>query len=101
MKIAKLITLISYCIGIAIVGVAAYSIYQGLSFFKPSQYAKNPAKGQTTFEKYFPNVAEVKDGIVHKFTPSQYAKNPAKGQTTFEKYFPNVAEIKDRFLKLF
>jgi len=36
-------------------------------FFKPSQYASNPKVGQTWFEKYFPNVAEVKDMAVNSF----------------------------------
>lgn len=68
MKLSKVINFLKWFFAFAVFGVAVYAIYQGVdgikNFFKPSQYTRNPALGQTKFEKYFPNVAEVKDKVL-------------------------------------
>lgn len=68
MKIYKVIDFLKWFFAFAVFGVAIYAIYQAWdsikTFFKPSTYASNPIKGQTKFEKYFPNVAETKDKIL-------------------------------------
>lgn len=73
----KLINFLKWFFAIAVFGIAAYAIYQGWLYlkgkasavtdaFKPSQYKKGAE--QTTFEKYFPNIAEIKDKAIDYFT---------------------------------
>lgn len=72
----KLINFLKWFFAIAVFGIAAYAIYQGWLYlkgkanavtdaFKPSQYKKGAE--QTTFEKYFPNIAEIKDKAIDYF----------------------------------
>jgi len=65
MKLYKVINYLKWFIAFAVFGVTIYAIVQGWdsikNFFKPSAYASDPKKGQTWFEKNFPNVAEAKD----------------------------------------
>jgi len=51
---------------LVMVGIYLFFRYSK-GFFTPSQYASNPKIGQTWFEKYFPNLAEVKDMAVNSF----------------------------------
>lgn len=73
----KLINFLKWFFAFAVFGVATYAIYQGYKYLKgkagavsdalkPSQYKKGAE--QTTFEKYFPNIAEVKDKAMEYFT---------------------------------
>jgi hypothetical protein len=68
MKLYKVIDFLKWFFAFAVFGVAVYAIYQAWTgvkaFIKPSNYASDPAKGQTKFEKYFPNVAEAKDKVL-------------------------------------
>ena len=74
----KLINFLKWFFAFAVFGVAVYAIYQGWQYLKakgsavadalkPSAYKKKGAKQQTTFEKYFPNIAEIKDKSIDYF----------------------------------
>ena len=69
----KLINFLKWFFAFAVFGVAVYAIYQGWQYLKakgsavadalkPSAYKKGAE--QTTFEKYFPNIAEIKDKAI-------------------------------------
>lgn len=72
----KLINFLKWFFAFAVFGVAVYAIYQGWQYLKakgsavadalkPSAYKKGAE--QTTFEKYFPNIAEIKDKALDYF----------------------------------
>ena len=72
----KLINFLKWFFAFAVFGVAVYAIYQGWQYLKakgsavadalkPSAYKKGAE--QTTFEKYFPNIAEIKDKAIDYF----------------------------------
>jgi len=72
----KLINFLKWFFAFAVFGVAVYAIYQGWQYLKakgsavadalkPSAYKKRA--DQTTFEKYFPNIAEIKDKAIDYF----------------------------------
>lgn len=72
----KLINFLKWFFAFAVFGVAVYAIYQGWQYLKakgsavadalkPSAYKKGAE--QTTFEKYFPNIAEIKDKSIDYF----------------------------------
>jgi len=72
----KLINFLKWFFAFAVFGVAVYAIYQGWLYLKakgsavadalkPSAYKKRAE--QTTFEKYFPNIAEIKDKAIDYF----------------------------------
>ncbi len=72
----KLINFLKWFFAFAVFGVAVYAIYQGWQYLKakgsavadalkPSAYKKGTE--QTTFEKYFPNIAEIKDKAIDYF----------------------------------
>jgi len=72
----KLINFLKWFFAFAVFGVAVYAIYQGWLYLKakgsavantlkPSAYKKGAE--QTTFEKYFPNIAEIKDKAIDYF----------------------------------
>lgn len=74
----KLINFLKWFFAFAVFGVAVYAIYEGWQYLKakgsavadalkPSAYKKKGAKQQTTFEKYFPNIAEIKDKSIDYF----------------------------------
>lgn len=92
---SKLINSLKWIFAVAIFGATAYAIYQGYLFLKskgtavadalkPSQYKKGAE--QTTFEKYFPNIAEVKDKAIDYFK-----RNP------INPIVPIVTDVIDKF----
>lgn len=100
MKVSSLINFFKWFFAFAVFGIAVYAIYQGWDYLKnllkPTVYTGKDGK-QSTFEKNFPNIAEVKDKTRDFFTPTVYTGADGK-QSTFEKYFPNVAEAIDKAL---
>jgi len=100
MKLSKTINLLKWGFAVAVFGVAVYAIYQGWTYLKglgskatealkPSQYKKGAE--QTTFEKYFPNVAELKDKAIEAFK-----KNPIMPMVPFMQSFVDEKKSIDK-----
>jgi len=105
MKISKTINILKWGFAVAVFGVAVYAIYQGwiylkglsnkaVDLVKPSQYKRGAT--QTTFEKYFPNIAEVKDKALDAFKENPVMPIVPFMQSFFEDKKPVVSQATEK-----
>lgn len=105
MKLSKTINVLKWGFAVAVFGVAVYAIYQGwiylkglsnkaVELVKPSQYKRGAT--QTTFEKLFPNIAEVKDKALDAFKENPVMPIVPFMQSFFEEKKPVVSQATEK-----